>query len=248
MSESADTSTATAKPLDAREPHSGSLSGRLNWLRAGVLGANDGIVSVAAIVVGVAGASTNTGAIATAGVAGLVGGAVSMALGEYVSVSSQKDSQEALIETERRELRDDPEGELDELTGLYQARGLSRETARQVAEELTAKDALQAHLTMELGIDEDDVVSPWHAAGASALAFLIGAILPLLAILLPPPSIRVPVTFAAVLVALAITGAVGARIGGGSKRRATVRVVIGGAVALAATYTIGMILHTGGVA
>ncbi|ARC57910.1 hypothetical protein AS850_12570 [Frondihabitans sp. 762G35] len=228
------------------EAHASNLSGRLNWLRAGVLGANDGIVSVAAIVVGVAGASTNSGAIATAGAAGLVGGAISMALGEYVSVSSQSDSQKALIEKERRELAEDPEAELEELTQLYEARGLSRETAATVAAELTQKDALGAHLAMELNIDEDDVVSPWHAAGASALAFTLGAVLPLLAILLPPASMRVPVTFAVVLIALALTGALGARIGGGSIARATVRVVIGGAVALAATFLIGMLLHTSG--
>ncbi|GAA4676638.1 VIT1/CCC1 transporter family protein [Frondihabitans cladoniiphilus] len=230
------------------EPHAGGLAGRLNWLRAGVLGANDGIVSVAAIVVGVAGATSSTGAIATAGAAGLVGGAVSMALGEYVSVSSQRDSQNALIDLERTELADDPEGELEELTRLYEERGLTRSTAEQVAHELTARNALQAHLTMELNIDEEDVVSPWRAAGASALAFVSGAILPLLAILLPPTGLRVPITFVAVLVALAVTGAVGARIGGGSKARATVRVVIGGAIALAATFVIGLLLHTGGVA
>lgn len=235
-------------PSHPDEPHAGNLAGRLNWLRAGVLGANDGIVSVAAIVVGVAGATTSTGAIATAGVAGLVGGAISMALGEYVSVSSQSDSQKALIDKERDELADDPEAELEELTQIYMERGLSRATAESVAREFTAKDALQAHLSAELNIDQDDVVSPWHAAGASALAFFIGAILPLLAILLPPPSIRVPVTFVAVLLALALTGAIGARIGGSSKRRATVRVVIGGAVALGATFVIGMLLHTGGVA
>jgi VIT1/CCC1 family predicted Fe2+/Mn2+ transporter len=228
------------------EAHASNLSGRLNWLRAGVLGANDGIVSVAAIVVGVAGASTNSGAIATAGAAGLVGGAISMALGEYVSVSSQSDSQRALIAKERRELEEDPEAELEELTRLYEARGLSRKTAATVAEELTEKDALGAHLAMELNIDEDDVVSPWHAAGASALAFTLGAVLPLLAILLPPASVRVPITFAVVLLALALTGALGARIGGGSIARATVRVVIGGAVALAATFLIGMLLHTSG--
>lgn len=230
------------------EQHAGNLAERLNWLRAGVLGANDGIVSVAAIVVGVAGATTSTGAIATAGAAGLVGGAISMALGEYVSVSSQRDSQQALIEKERQELRDDPAGELEELTQLYEARGLSRDTAGQVARELTAKNALKAHLSMELNIDQDDVVSPWHAAAASALAFTIGAILPMLAMLLPPASIRIPVTFAAVLIALALTGAIGARIGGGSKGRATLRVVVGGALALAATFVIGMLLHTGGVA
>src|SRR5690242_15122936 len=135
------------------EPHQEGLAQRLNWLRAGVLGANDGIVSVAAIVVGVAGATTATAAILTAGVAGLVGGAISMALGEYVSVSSQRDSERALIAKEKAELRDEPELELDELTELYRARGLSTETARQVALELTEHDALAAHLSVELNID-----------------------------------------------------------------------------------------------
>ncbi|MGN8048823.1 VIT1/CCC1 transporter family protein [Curtobacterium sp. 22159] len=230
------------------EPHTGDLAGRLNWLRAGVLGANDGIVSTASIVVGVAGASTSVAAIATAGVAALVGGAVSMALGEYVSVSSQRDSQRAVIEQERRELAEDPAAELEELTQLWQARGLRRSTAELVAAELTERDVLGAHLSAELGIDEDDVVSPWHAAFASAAAFSIGAVLPLLAVLLPPDAARVPVTFVVVLLALALTGAVGARIGGGSKRRATVRVVVGGALALAATFAIGSALGASGVA
>jgi len=229
------------------EPHRGGIAQRLNWLRAGVLGANDGIVSVAAIVVGVAGATSDTGPILTAGVAGLVGGAISMALGEYVSVSSQSDSERALIAKERRELRDMPEEELAELAELYRARGLSEATARQVAVELTEHDALAAHLAAELNIDEDDVVSPWRAAAASAAAFTIGAILPLLAILLPPPEWRIPVTFVAVLVALAITGAVSARIGGSSRSRAVLRVVIGGALALAATYGIGALLGASGV-
>jgi VIT1/CCC1 family predicted Fe2+/Mn2+ transporter len=230
------------------EPHQEGLAQRLNWLRAGVLGANDGIVSVAAIVVGVAGATTDTAAILTAGVAGLVGGAISMALGEYVSVSSQRDSERALIAKEKRELHDDPEAELDELTELYRARGLTAETARQVASELTEHDALAAHLSAELNIDADDVVNPWHAAIASAAAFTLGALLPMLAILLPPPAWRVPVTFVAVLVALAITGAVAATIGGSSRARASLRVVIGGALALTATYAIGTLLNTIGLA
>lgn len=231
----------------AGEAHTGDLSARLNWLRAGVLGANDGIVSTASIVVGVAGASTSVPAIATAGIAALVGGAISMALGEYVSVSSQSDGQRALIEKERGELREFPEEELEELTRLWEARGLQRATAAQVAAELTERDALAAHLSTELGIDEDAVVSPWHAAFASAAAFSVGAVLPLLAILLPPDSVRVPVTFVVVLIALALTGATGARIGGGSVRRATVRVVVGGALALAATFLIGSLLGTSGV-
>jgi vacuolar iron transporter family protein len=229
------------------EPHDNDVAQRLNWLRAGVLGANDGIVSVAAIVVGVAGATAYTGPILAAGAAGLVGGAVSMALGEYVSVSSQSDSQKALIEKERRELEEEPEEELAELAAIYQDKGLSPETARQVALELTEHNALAAHLSAELNIDEEDIVSPWHAAFASAVAFTIGAVLPMLAILLPPAGIRVPLTFATVLVALALTGALGAWIGGGSKARAAVRVVVGGALALAATFTIGNLLGASGV-
>ncbi|MBX3100543.1 MAG: VIT family protein [Salinibacterium sp.] len=231
----------------ANEPHGAGLAGRLNWLRAGVLGANDGIVSVAAIVVGVAGATSSLAPILTAGVAGLVGGAISMALGEYVSVSSQRDSQHALIAKERYELATMPEEELAELTAIYAAKGLTGETAARVAEELTAHDALTAHLEAELGINQEDIVSPWQAAGASALAFFIGALLPMLAILLPPEPARVPVTFAAVLIALAITGATGARIGGSPWLRSTLRVVIGGALALAATFLIGTLLGTTGL-
>ena len=234
----------TAPVAHANEPHAAGLAGRLNWLRAGVLGANDGIVSVAAIVVGVAGATSAVAPILTAGVAGLVGGAISMALGEYVSVSSQRDSQHALIAKERRELAEIPEEELAELTAIYQAKGLTRETAERVASELTAHDALTAHLEAELGINEEDVVSPWQAAGASALAFFIGALLPMVAILLPPEHLRVPVTFAAVLVALALTGATSARIGGSPWLRPTLRVVIGGAIALVATFLIGTLLGT----
>ena len=229
------------------EPHDAGITGRLNWLRAGVLGANDGIVSVAAIVVGVAGATSSIAPILTAGAAGLVGGAISMALGEYVSVSSQRDSQRALIAKERQELATMPDQELLELAALYEVKGLSRETATRVAEELTAHDALGAHLEAELGINEKDVVSPWQAAGASALAFFIGALLPMLAILLPPATVRVPITFAAVLVALALTGALSARIGGSPWVRPTVRVVVGGAIALAATFLIGTLLGTTGV-
>lgn len=229
------------------EPHRSGLAQRLNWLRAGVLGANDGIVSVAAIVVGVAGATAAAGPILTAGVAGLVGGAFSMALGEYVSVSSQRDSEHALIEKERRELAEMPDEELAELAGLYEQKGLSRETARQVAIELTEKDALRAHLSTELNIDPDDVVNPWHATLASALAFLLGGILPLLAIALPPAGWRVPVTFVAVLVALAVTGAVGAHVGESGRRVAAIRVVVGGAAALAATFAIGRLLGMSGL-
>ncbi|HEV7948599.1 MAG TPA: VIT family protein [Glaciihabitans sp.] len=231
----------------ANEPHRGGLAQRLNWLRAGVLGANDGIVSVAAIVMGVAGATTATAPLLTAGVAGLVGGAISMALGEYVSVSSQSDSEKALIAKETRELAELPDEELDELAGIYESKGLSPSTARQVAIELTENDALTAHLFAELNIDQEDVVSPWHAAFASALAFVVGGALPLIAILLPPEPLRVPVTFVSVLIALAITGHLGAHVGGSSRRKAMLRVVIGGALALAVTYGIGALLGTTGV-
>jgi Uncharacterized membrane protein len=229
------------------EPHGEGIAQRLNWLRAGVLGANDGIVSVAAIVVGVASATSAFAPILTAGLAGLVGGAISMALGEYVSVSSQRDSEHALIAKEKRELAEMPEEELEELVGLYEAKGLKPATARQVALELTDHDVLAAHLSAELNIDQNDVASPWHAAVASAIAFTIGGVLPLLSILFLPESIRIIVTFVVVLIALAITGYVAAYIGGSSRGRAMVRVVIGGALALIATFLIGSLLGTTGV-
>ncbi|GAB2693309.1 VIT1/CCC1 family predicted Fe2+/Mn2+ transporter [Microbacterium marinum] len=226
------------------EPHDAKIGEKLNWLRAGVLGANDGIVSVAAVAVGVAGATTLLGPIVTASTAALVGGAISMALGEYVSVSSQRDTEKALIEKERRELAEMPEEELAELTELYRQRGLSDETAHRVAVELTEHDALAAHLEVELGINQDDLTNPWHAALSSAIAFTLGALLPLLAILLPPPEWRVPTTFVAVLVALAVTGTVSAALGGAGRVRASLRLVIGGALALAVTWVIGVLLGT----
>ncbi|GGM62066.1 VIT1/CCC1 transporter family protein [Microbacterium saperdae] len=229
------------------EPRTAGIAGRLNWLRAGVLGANDGIVSVAAIVVGVAGATNDLAPILTAGTAALVGGAISMTLGEYVSVSSQSDSEKTLIATERRELSEMPAQELEELTGLYQAKGISPETARKVAEELTAHDALGAHLSAELNIDGQDLVSPWRAALASAVAFTSGGIIPFVAMLLPP-GVRIPATFIVVLLALAVTGALGARLGGSPVLRPTIRVVVGGAVALGATFLIGTLLGTTGIA
>lgn len=229
------------------EPHKGGVAKRLNWLRAGVLGANDGIVSTAAVVVGVAGASTRSAPILIAGIAALVGGAISMALGEYLSVSSQRDSERELIAKETRELAEMPDEELSELAGIYEARGLTPGTARQVAVELTAHDALAAHLSAELNINEKDIVSPWHAAFASAIAIVIGAVLPMVSILLPPVQWRVPITFVMVLVALAITGTAAAHIGGSSRSRAALRVVVGGALALAATYGVGWLVGVTGV-
>jgi VIT1/CCC1 family predicted Fe2+/Mn2+ transporter len=224
------------------EPHSGGLNDRLSWLRAGVLGANDGIVSVAAVAVGVAGATPSLGPILTAGVAAMVGGAISMALGEYVSVSSQRDSEQTLIAKEERELAEMPQDELLELAQLYEQKGLSAATARRVAEELTAKDALSAHLAVELNIDPHDVVSPWRAAFASAVAFTAGALLPLAAVVLAPADSRVLATAVAVLLALAVTGASGAYLGRSPLLRPTIRVVLGGAVALGATYLIGSLV------
>jgi vacuolar iron transporter family protein len=221
------------------EPHMGSVSSRLNWLRAGVLGANDGIVSTAGIVVGVAAATLERAPVLTAGGAGLVAGAVSMALGEYVSVSTQRDTEKALLRKERQELRDDPAAELDELAALYEAKGLSAATARTVAEELTDHNPLLAHAEVELGLNPEELTNPWQAASSSALSFAIGALLPLVAILAPPAAWRIPVTVAAVLVALVITGAASAGLGGAPKRRAVLRNVIGGGLALLITYVIG---------
>jgi VIT1/CCC1 family predicted Fe2+/Mn2+ transporter len=226
------------------EPHKQGVNQMLNWLRAGVLGANDGIVSTAGIVVGVAGASVSRGAIGLAGLAGLVAGALSMAAGEYVSVSTQRDTEKALIEKEKRELATMPEEELQELTELYRQKGLSDDLARQVAEELTANNALEAHLEAELNIDADDLSNPWTAAFASAVSFTVGALLPLLMIILTPESVRIPLTFGSVIVALIITGAVSARLGGAVVLRAVLRNVLGGAVAMAVTYLIGRVAGT----
>lgn len=227
------------------EPHVGAINTKLNWLRAGVLGANDGIVSVAGIVIGVAAATTDRGPIFAAGVAGLVAGALSMALGEYVSVSTQRDTEKALLAKERRELAEQPDEEFDELVGLYQAKGLSPATAQTVARELTDHDAFAAHIDIELGIDPDELTNPWQAAISSAIAFTVGALLPMLAIMLTPPSPRIPVTFVGVLIALGITGWVSARLGGADPVHATKRVVIGGALAMAVTYGVGRMI--GGV-
>jgi len=221
-----------------------NIASRLNWLRAGVLGANDGIVSVAGLVVGVAAASHAASLIFAAGVAGLVAGAVSMALGEYVSVSTQRDTQRALLRRQRRQLADMPEAKLAELAAHFAAKGLSAQTARRVAAELTSHDALAAHAEAELGIDPDDLSNPWQAAVSSAFSFTVGALIPLIAILLPPADMRLPVAFASVLVALVLTGTLSAMLGGARKGRAVVRVVLGGALAMLVTYGIGQIVGT----
>ncbi len=226
------------------EPHrQGELGSRLNWLRAGVLGANDGVVSTAGLVVGVAGAAATSAELLTAGLAGLLAGSMSMATGEYVSVSTQRDSELAALDQERRELAHTPEAELEELTGLYMAKGLTRDLAREVAVQLTEHDALAAHAETELGIDPEELTNPWHAAGASFVAFTVGALLPLLAIVLPPASVRVAVTVAAVIGALVVTGWVSARLGSARVGPAVGRNVLGGAIAMAITYAAGVLLH-----
>jgi VIT1/CCC1 family predicted Fe2+/Mn2+ transporter len=219
----------------------------LNWLRAGVLGANDGIVSTAGLVIGVAAATIERGVIATAGIAGLVAGAVSMALGEYVSVSTQRDTEKSMLAKERKELIDSPDEEFAELISMYRNKGLSLRTATLVAQELTDHDAFAAHVDIELGIDPDELANPWQAAFASALSFTLGSTLPLLAILLPPANIRIPTTFIAVLIALALTGSISARLGGSKRSTAVLRVVVGGALAMAVTFGIGQLLGAAGI-
>lgn len=226
------------------EPHSGGLNNRLNWLRAGVLGANDGIVSTAGIVMGVAGATADRGTILVAGVAGLAAGALSMAAGEYVSVSTQRDSELALLAKERQELIDDPQEELEELADIYVGKGLSEDLALQVAQQLTAHDAIGAHAEAELGIDPDDITSPWTAAWASMLSFILGAVLPLSTITLLAASIRIWVTVLSVTAALALTGWGSARFGYGGAGRAVVRNIAGGLLAMGVTYAIGSVVGT----
>lgn len=217
---------------------------KLNWLRAGVLGANDGIVSVAGVVIGVAVVTPELMPVATAGIAALVAGAFSMAGGEYVSVSTQRDTEMALIAKERAELRDQPAAELAELTGLYRKRGLSAGLARQVAEELTAHDALAAHAEVELGINPDEYTNPWHAAISSFAAFTVGALIPLAFILIMlvfvPTGNPLIVTAAAVLVGLYLTGLISAKLGKAPVWPAIWRNVLMGSATMAATYLIGL--------
>lgn len=234
-------------PIAHTDSDSNVSSGKLNWLRAAVLGANDGIVSVSSVIVGVAGATSSASFIFTAGVAALVAGALSMAVGEYVSVSAQRDSEKAMLRKEHFELENFPEEELNELTSIYQKKGLSEVTARTVAEELTSRDAFAAHVDAELGIDPDDLTNPWHAALASGAAFFFGAVIPLLAIILFPEDIRILGIFGSVIVALIITGSLSAYAGGASKKRAVVRVVFGGVLAMVITFGIGNLFGVAGI-
>lgn len=220
---------------------------RLNWLRASVLGVNDGIVSIAGLVVGVAGANSSASTIALAGFAGLIAGAFSMAAGEYVSVSTQRDAEKAYIAQEKKQLKTDPEGAQRELAGAYVSRGLSEKTARIVAAELTKNNALGAHLEVEFGISEDDLTNPWHAGIASAVSFTIGGIVPILAVLLPPDELRIPVAFSVVAPTLVMAGYVSAKLSDADRYRAVVRVVVGGCVAMAVTYAVGHLFGVSGI-
>lgn len=227
------------------EAHTSHLGGRLNWLRAGVLGANDGLVSTAGLVVGVAGATASLSTIVTAGIAGLVAGSLSMAGGEYVSVSTQRDTEEAALGREREELATLPEQEFAELVGIYRTRGLSEELSRQVAQELTDADVFRAHAEAELQIDPDALTSPLQAAGASFAAFAVGGLLPLLAIVVPWQGWRVIVCMVAVVAGLIVTGYSSARLGNAPTRAAVVRNVAVGVLTMAVTWLVGRL--TGGM-
>jgi VIT1/CCC1 family predicted Fe2+/Mn2+ transporter len=218
------------------------IASRLNWLRAAVLGANDGIVSTAALIFGVAGAAAEHQMILIAGIAAVAAGAMSMAVGEYVSVSSQRDLENSQLARELKEIEANPSQELDQLTRLLQGRGISRNLARQVAIQLTKRDALTAHARLELNIDPSTVVNPWHAAFASMLSFITGGLIPLLAMLLMPQSIAVLAAGTAVILALALTGTLSARLGQAPILPAVARTVAGGLLAMAATYGLGRLV------
>lgn len=224
-----------------------STTYKLNWLRASVLGANDGIVSIAGLVLGVAGATNSPTVILTAGIAGIVAGAISMAVGEYVSVSSSRDTEMAILKKERYELKHFPEEELKELALIYRQKGLTQKNSELIARELSKKDVFAAHAHIELNIDPNNLTSPWHAAFASSSAFLIGAIIPLAAIIIPPAPIRIPATFVSVIVSLAITGILSAKAGGANIARAAVRVIFGGVLAMTVTYIIGKLFAVSGI-
>ncbi|HRC46498.1 MAG TPA: VIT family protein [Ilumatobacteraceae bacterium] len=217
----------------------GHYGHRVGWLRAMVLGANDGIISTAALLLGVAAANSTRTAILTAGMAGLVAGAVSMALGEYVSVSSQRDSERSDIEKEKWELANQADHELEELTAIYRSKGLPQELAKEVAVQLTEHDALATHLLDELGISQDELAKPFQAAWSSALSFSVGASIPLVATAVASASLRIAAIIAVTMVALVGLGYIGARAGGAGPGRSIARVVIGGAIAMGVTMAVG---------
>jgi vacuolar iron transporter family protein len=227
-----------------KQPQGTQIASKLNWLRAGVLGANDGIVSTSSIIFGVAGASASHATLILAGIAAIAAGAMSMAAGEYVSVSSQRDLEEAELATEREEIAADPEGELAELTRLLEARGIASELAEQVAVQLTDRDALTAHARLEIGIDPSAVSNAWAAALASMIAFTTGGAIPLLSMIVAPRAVDIWVSGAAVIVALGLTGLISARLGGAAAGRSVARNVLGGLLAMAVTFGVGKIAGT----
>jgi VIT1/CCC1 family predicted Fe2+/Mn2+ transporter len=235
------------EPTFANDAQGESLASKLNWLRAGVMGANDGIVSTAGVLLGVAGAAVSNHALLVSGVAAVVAGAISMAVGEYVSVSTQRDSERAEIEHERRELTANPQQGLDQLADLIQAQGIDPKLACQVAIQLTRKDSLSAHARLELGIDPTERVNPWTAAFASMLSFVTGGAIPFAAIVLSPREVAVMVTAVAVVIALAITGSLSAHLGHAPKLRAALRTVSGGIIAMAITYGVGTLVGGDGL-
>lgn len=219
----------------------------LNWLRAAVLGANDGIVSTASLVVGVAAGGAPDSTLLLSGVAGMFAGACAMAAGEYVSVSTQRDAEEVLLKKERYEMKYAPEEEKRELAAIYIAKGLSQETADRIAHELSTKNALKAHIEAELHINPDDLTNPWHAAWASAAAFVSGALIPLLTVYFVPAPYKIPTTFISVVAALALAGYLSAHVGNSSKSRATIRLIAGGCLAMTVTYAAGALFHVSGL-
>lgn len=222
-----------------------TMAAKLNWLRAGVLGANDGIMSTSGLILGVAASpGVSSGTILIAGVAAVVAGSISMAGGEYTSVSAQRDSEKAALVVERQELIDNPEGELRELAWFYEQKGMSPELAIQVAQELTNKDALKAHAEAELGIDSDHHVSPTQAALSSFVAFAVGGLLPLLAVIGPWTEYRIQATVGSVVLALILTGFVGAKIGGAKPARGIVRNLFVSMLTMGVTYIIGHLVGT----
>jgi VIT1/CCC1 family predicted Fe2+/Mn2+ transporter len=226
----------------ARSHREAHLSGRAGWLRAAVLGSNDAIVSTASLMVGVASSAASKEAILVAGVAGLVAGSMSMAAGEYVSVSSQRDAEQADIEREKQELAGEPQAELNELAMIYVKRGLDKELAMKVAAQLSAYDQLGAHMRDELGIDHESLARPFQAAWISAVSFASFALVPIVSLLVAPASLRIPTIAGVSLASLAALGALGGHLGGAPRGRAALRVTIGGALAMAVTAAIGRLL------
>ncbi|WP_062204398.1 VIT1/CCC1 transporter family protein [Demequina salsinemoris] len=235
-------SSDTHRPNIFAGPDEEAMSSRLNWLRAGVLGANDGIVSIAALLVGVAAATTDLSIIILTAIASIVAGALSMGVGEFVSVSAQRDAEEALLDRERIWQKARPHWELEQLVRLHMDTGMSEATARAAATEQMAKDPLNVHARMHLGIDPDDLTNPWAAGFASIVAFTIGGLTPLLTTTLPPAGWRIPLTFVLVAIALGITGYISAYIAKSPYPKAVIRNVLGGSVAMAITFGVGTLV------